>query len=340
MPSFEFADCPTRIDLTVAADTQAQSGTLNATVRNVTAQRQIGRIRIEALGDAKPEWFSLAGAPATSPREIEQDFAPSGTLTVQVAVKVPPKTPAGVRTFRLHVNSEAVPDTDFAAGPAVSIDIAPWVEPAAPAKSGLPWWAFAIAGVFVAAVLGTVAWLAWPSGLDPKLVVGKSLVEARKIAADRGFRQIGVETGDAWGNNPADRVVVGVRAAGPTLLVDDGVTLPREILGQPYNRVVQIMLDRGVFPALVLGVPGPEGVVVMTNPPPGVPVAMGTPVVVTVGTRPLPPPFTTGAPAPCLSLPGQCGINARPYSAAEVNAVSRERLQNRANMVEIILRGR
>ncbi|MDP2354770.1 MAG: hypothetical protein Q8M31_01755 [Beijerinckiaceae bacterium] len=55
MPSFEFAACPTRVNLTVAADTQAQSGMLNSTIRKVTAQRQIGRIRIEALGDAKPE---------------------------------------------------------------------------------------------------------------------------------------------------------------------------------------------------------------------------------------------------------------------------------------------
>lgn len=338
MPSFEFADCPTRVDLTVAADTQAQSGTLNSTIRNVTAQRQTGRIRVEALGDAKPDWFSLVGAPSTSPREIEQDFAPNGTLTVQVAVKVPPKTPAGVRTFRLHVNSEAVPDTDFADGPAVSIEVAPWVEPAAPAKAKLPWWAFAAAGAFVAVVLGVVGWLAWPSSLDPKLVVGKTLAEAQRIAAERGFRQVRVETGDSWGNRPADRVVVGVRAAGPTLLVDDGVTLPRDILGQPYSRVVQIMLDRGVFPAIALGIPGPEGVVVTTNPPPGLPIAMGTPVVVTVGARPLPLPFPTGA--PCLQLPGQCGINPRPYTAADLNAVARERLQNRANMVEIILRGR
>jgi hypothetical protein len=341
MPSFEFADCPTRINLTVAADTQAQAGSLACTIRNTTARRQTGRIRVEPIGGAQAEWFSLTEAHSTSPREIEQDFAANGTLTIQVAVKVPPKTPPGSQTFRLRVTSETAPDTDYAEGPAVALEIAPFVEPAAPSKTVVPWWAFAVIGLFIVLVLGAVIWLAWPTTLDPKLVVGKPFAEAAKIAEERGFRGVKAESGDTWGNDPAKRIVVGVRDAGRTLQVDDGVTLPATIIQRPFAQAAQMMLDLGVLPApTVLGqvMPGmAPGTVIITAPPPGAPIAMGTPVLVTVAALQQPPFALPGQIIPCNGMPTLCGVPLRSYTTADLNAVARERLAKKDKMVEIIL---
>lgn len=341
MPSFEFADCPTRLDLAVAAGTQEQTGSIGCTLRNTTTKRQTARIRVEPLGSAKPGWFQLAGAPATSPLEIEEDIAAGGTLTVQVAARIPPGTPAGSGTFRLRVTSEAAPDTDFAEGPAVAFEIAAAAAPqTAPAKARFPWWAIAVAALFLVMVIGAVAFLAWPASLDPKLVIGKKLADAKKIAAEHGFADVQVVSGDAWGNNPADRIVVGFEPAAPRFEVDDGVKLPPDILNRPFAEAAQIMLDRGVIPSQsVLGqIGGPEGRVMITAPPPGVPIALGTPIITFVGARPFPPVFMAGQ-FPCQALPGTCGVQIRAYTVDDLNAVARDRLKNKDQMVDLILRG-
>ncbi len=343
MPSFEFADCPTRLPLASAPDTQEQTGSVTCTVRNTTQRRQTARIHVEVLGGAKSAWFALGGASPTSPLEIEEDIAAGGSLTVQVTARIPARTQPGTETFRLRAISEARPDTDFAEGPAIALEIAASAEPAAPVKQRLPWWAFAVGALFVAMVLGGVAFLTWPSRLDPKLVIGKPLAEARTIAAEHGFPNIAVESGDAWGNDPAKRVVVGFNPAGPTFEVDDGVQLPPDIIGRPFAEAGQIMLDRGVFPAQpVLGqvIPGgAEGQVIMISPPPGVPLAIGTPIVVTVAARMQPPALMPGVVVPCASMPGHCNIMLANYSVNDLNSVSRERLEKRDRMVEIILGG-
>jgi len=340
MPSFAFADCPTRLDLSLAAGTGEQTGSLSCTLRNTTAKRQTARIRIEALEGAKPAWFQLAGAPPTSPLEIEEDIAAGGTLTVGLDARVPAGTPAGTGSVRLRAISETAPDTDFTEGPAIGFTIAAPAAPPAPTKSTFPWWAVAVAAALVLVVVGAVTYLAWPSTLDPKLVIGKPLAEAQKIASEKGFEGIAVETGEAWGNNPADQVVVGYSPQRSAFSVDNGVSVPPDILGRPYAEAVQLLLDRGLLPApVVLGmIGGPPGHVMQTIPAPGVPLPMGAPITIVVGAVPMPPAFMAGQ-FPCQALRGACAIPLRTYGVDDLNAVSRDRLKNREHMVDIILRG-
>jgi hypothetical protein len=342
MPSFEFADCPTRINLTVAADTQAQAGSLACTIRNTTARRQTGRIRVEPIGGAQAEWFSLTEAHSTSPREIEQDFAANGTLTMQVAVKVPPKTPPGSQTFRLRVTSETAPDTDYAEGPAIAFDVAGWKQPDAK-KPGAPWWAFAVVGFFIVVILGAVAWLAWPTTLDPKLVVGKPFVEAAKIAEDNGIRGVKAVSGDAWGNDPAKQIVVGVSDAGRTLLVDDGVKVPDTVKGRTYTEAAGILLDRGVVPNYAMGqveINQAVGTVITTQPPPGTAVALGHVITVILAVAADPPTFMQGHFGLSCGL-SRCGAYPQgippAYALKDLNSAAQDRLANKDKMVEIIL---
>jgi hypothetical protein len=76
----------------------------------------------------------------------------------------------------------------------------------------------------------------------------------------------------------------------------------------------------------------------MTAPPPGVPIPLGTPVLITVGARPFPPAFVGGQ-FPCLVMPGNCSVPARTYTIDDLNAVARDRLKNRDQMVDLILNG-
>lgn len=292
MPSFEFADCPTGLPLTVAADTQEQAGAINCTIRNTTARRQTVRLRIETQGDLKPEWFAFAGAPPTSPREIEQDIAPEGTFTAQVTAKIPPRTPPGGRTFRLRATSEASPDIDFTDGPVVAVDIAAWKEPAVE-KRKLPLWAFAIAAAFVLAVGGVIAFFAWPRGLDPRLVTGKPFSEAAAIARAQGYANVTALPGQAGGNDPARQIVVGVGkdASGATaLLIDPGVPVPGDLAGKQVVEVVKRLLDVGILPNQNSQFDSrsdmAEGVVTRTIPPSPAAVALGGTVTVVLNRRP------------------------------------------------------
>ncbi len=250
MPSFEFADCPTKLALAAASGTQEQSGSVRCTLRNTSARRQTARIRIEPIGSAKPSWFALDGAPSTAPLEIERDIDAGGTLSLAAAVTVPPKSPAGSYTFRLRVTSEAAPDTDFAEGPAIAFDVAAWNEPS-PVKAKVPWWAIVTAVLLVLVVGGAAVFLAWPKGLDPALVRGKSFGEAQQIAAAEGFPDIKAQPGKAAGNDPTRQIVVGVgkdKAGVTVLLVDQGVPLP-DLEGQPAIAAAKVLIDLGVLPA-------------------------------------------------------------------------------------------
>lgn len=291
MPSYEFADCPTRLALTVAADTQEQTGAVKCTVRNTTARRQTVRLRIEPQGDLKPEWLAFTGAPPTSPREIEQDLAPEGTFTAEVTAKIPPRTPPGGRTFRLRATSESSPDIDFTDGPAIAVDIAAWKEPEAP-KRGLPLWAFAAAAAFVLVVGSVIAYLAWPRGLDPRLVVGKPFPQAAEIAKAQGYANIAAIPGQAGGNDPARRIVIGVGkdAAGATaLLVDPGVPVPADLAGRSVVEAVKRLIDIGILPSenpqFDSRTDMADNVVTRTIPPAPTPVALGGSVTIVLNRR-------------------------------------------------------
>lgn len=352
MPSFEFADSPPHLALTAGADGQ-QAGNTHITLRNTTARRQTARIGIEPLGAAKPAWFTINSAPATSPLEIEEDIDAGGTLTVEVTVKVPPKTPPGTESFRLRATAEASPDTDFTEGPAIAFEIAATPEPPEPAKKAFPWWVVAVAGVLVVAVLGAVTYLLRPRGPDPtpaiaeavpveldlRLVIGRTLAQARVIAEREGFTDVGVESGDAWGHDPADRIVVGLDPDGPIFKVDDGVTLPPEVLQKPLAEAAKIMLDRGVVPGVILGhvLPGsPAGRVFTTNPLPGSAVPLGSQAILTVFAHPV-APFQHGQIIHCSAMWNICGPDMRDYTVNDLPAALRERLDNRERMIDIVL---
>ncbi|KQU97661.1 hypothetical protein ASC89_20530 [Devosia sp. Root413D1] len=168
MPTFEFADCPTTLTLATAPDTQEQTGSVRCTLRNTSARRQSVRIRIEPLGNAQSKWFGFAGAPTTSPLELEQEIDAGGTFTVTAGVKVPPGAPVGPQSFRLRAIAESAPDTDFAEGPAISFEVAASKGPDKPA-SAFPWWAVAVAAAMVLVVGAGLFFMLQPkSDPDPQ----------------------------------------------------------------------------------------------------------------------------------------------------------------------------
>lgn len=289
MPSFEFADCPSRLELTAGAE--AQAGSLRCTLRNASPRRQTARIRIEPLGEARPAWFALTDAPATSPLELEQDIDAGGTLTVAAAVKVPAGTPAGAHAFRLRVTSESAPDTDFAEGPAIAFVVAaPKAEPPKPAK--FPWWAIAVAVVMLVIIGGAVAFLAWPRGLDVALVKGKPLAAAQAIAAEKGWPGLASAPGKPEGNDPAAQIVVGLgkdAAGAPLLLVDPGVAVP-DLTRNSAVDAAKALIALGILPNQNPQFDSrsdiADGVVTRTIPPASTPVALGSSVTIVLNNKP------------------------------------------------------
>jgi len=189
MPSFEFADCPTRLDLeeTTQGNEHVQKGTLTLTVRNRTERARTGRITIETEGAAKPEWFSFEGSLPTSPREIERDFAAKGTETIRAVLQVPTGGTPGGHVFRVRVTAEDDPDNDFTVGPNVAFDVAALAPPTQP-RSYYPLWA--IIGGIVAMLLlvgaGVYVWLQ-PHGPAMPTIIGLSWSEAKPHLDNAGI---------------------------------------------------------------------------------------------------------------------------------------------------------
>ena len=289
MPSFEFADCPTRLDLTAAPD-GTRTGSLRCTLRNTSSRRQTMRIRIEALSGARSDWFNLATAPPTSPLEIEEDIAAGSTLTVEALVKVPPQPAATDHAFRLRVTSEAQPDTDFAEGPAVAFHID--ATERREVKRPFPWWAVAVAAVFLLVVAGGVAYLMWPR-LELDMVRGHPLEEAKAIAAKHGFANIGAKPGEPEpGHDPAQQIVVALGKDDTTgatiLLFDPGVLVPKVARSDPRD-AQQALTQKGFTASIVAETSHVDGFgdteVTRTSPPEEQPAAMGSAVTVMVNMK-------------------------------------------------------
>ncbi|KAB0681341.1 hypothetical protein [Aureimonas leprariae] len=287
MPTFEFADCPTRLDLPQAS-TGEQTGSVTCTVRNTQGGRQAGRIRVKPEGEAKPEWFSIAGAPPTSPLELEQEFAAGSAASVTVHLRVPAGAPAGPQTFKLLVLSEQQPDTDFAVGPSIGFTVAAPAVP--PPKPKVPRWIFAVLAVVVLAMIGGAAALFWPKGaLDPQLVAGHSLADAQKIAAENGYPDIGSRPGDPAGYDPGTVTGVADDPDGkPVLLTDPGVTIPAGLRGQNVVAVAQQLADIGlrVSPGEAHEAGLDNNVIASVAPPEGTVVKLGETVQVAVNQKP------------------------------------------------------
>jgi serine/threonine-protein kinase len=163
MPSFQISDAPSRLELgKPGADGAIPPGKAGFTVRNMGPRAQTGRIRIEPMSGADPAWFALAGAPDTSPAEIEKEFDFSGNAAVEAIVRPQAGAKAGSYAFQLKVTAEQDPDTDFVLGPAVAFDIAAPEKAPEPGKK-FPWWIVAVAAVLVLAIVGGgAAWYFWP----------------------------------------------------------------------------------------------------------------------------------------------------------------------------------
>lgn len=291
MPSFEFADSPTRLDLALAAGGGEQTGGIHATLRNNSSRRQAVRIRVEPLGGARAEWFTIAGAAPTSPLEIEQDIDAGSTLTVNVTARIPPGAPGGSHGFRLRVTSEEFPDTDFAEGPAVAFDVAA-PKPADVQKPKFPWWAVAAAVTLVLVVGSVVGWFFWPRDLDVALVRGKPFADAKLIAAERGFPDVKAVPGEPAGHDPAQQIVVNVSkdATGATvLLVDPGIPVP-DVARQPAVAAARRLIDAGILPnenpQFDSRSDFADGVAVRTIPPATTPVALGGSVAIVLNNKP------------------------------------------------------
>jgi hypothetical protein len=228
MASFEIKDCPTKLTITETekGGKKVQTGMLTLDIRNASDRRRTGRIRVEPGSGAKPEWFSIDGAPSTSPREIEQDFAAKGQQSVRVNLAVPAGEPAKSLLFNALVTAEDDPDNDFVKGPNVAFDIAPWKEAAKPKPQAFPWWIVAVAVVLVIVVGGIIAYLMWPKPID---VVGLPLDQAMTKLEQAGTKAAditAVADTQAGGHDP--KTVVRMERTGDKvkLVYDPGVLAP------------------------------------------------------------------------------------------------------------------
>ncbi len=210
MPSFEIADCPTRLPMTETSEGGApvQKGTLTLTVRNQTDRLRGGRITIEPQDTVQPAWFAFDGATPTSPQEIERDFDAKGSATVRVNLSVPRGEAPASHVFRVRVTAEDDPDNDFTSGPNVAFEVAAWKE-APPPREKFPWWAIAVAAVLVLVVGGAVAYLLMRPG-------------------DRVVPQI---VGEAWGDAAKSKLdKAKIPYGNPNLIVVDNTALTGKIL--------------------------------------------------------------------------------------------------------------
>lgn len=191
MPSFQITEAPSRLEMG-APDASGVTPPAKATflVRNMAPSAQVGRITVEPLDGARPEWFEIAGAPATSPGKIERDFVYGGNQSVEVTLRPPPNAPAGNHGFRLRVAAESDPDADFVQGPAVAFTLT--AAPVAPApKKKIPWWIFAAAAAMVVLLAGVGAFMFMraPATPVPEGLVGQRAENAASAvveAIDRG----------------------------------------------------------------------------------------------------------------------------------------------------------
>ncbi|MBI1169998.1 hypothetical protein GC209_01245 [bacterium] len=308
MPTFEFADCPTRLDLSKPDALGVQAGSVTCSVRSTAANRQAGRVRIEPDAGARPEWFAIAGGLATSPLELEQDFAAGGAVSVTVQVTIPAGAPAGRKTFRLRVTAEQKPDTDFAIGPAIGFDIVAPAAPPPPPK--VPVWAYAVIAVLVVALAGAGAYMFWPKHkLDPRLVAGRTLADAQRIAATEGYPNIGNQPApEPDGYEPGTVSGVGVGPGGATvLLTDPGVTVPTGLRNQNIIIAVQKLANIGlvVAPAVANDASLDNNVVASVTPHEGSVVKLGETIQVAVNEKPGTGPVTN----PCKINPRLCVID-------------------------------
>jgi hypothetical protein len=76
MPSFEFAVSPICLQLKATPAGDAHERRLTCATKSLVERQILGRVAAEPQGNAKPNWFRIAGASSTGPREVELTFQP------------------------------------------------------------------------------------------------------------------------------------------------------------------------------------------------------------------------------------------------------------------------
>ncbi len=115
-------------------------GSGSFTVSNVTGRPVRARVFVQPGAGADPSWFEVTGGP-------ERALPVAGTATVDVAVRVPEKAPAGSFTFQLGAALEEAPD-QVVSGPTVSFEVPPI------RRKPFPWWIVIVAAVALLVLVG------------------------------------------------------------------------------------------------------------------------------------------------------------------------------------------
>ncbi|WP_316204485.1 hypothetical protein [Bradyrhizobium sp. SZCCHNS3051] len=194
---------------------------MSLTVRNKRDRSLDARLSVRPDAGAKAGWFAIDGAATTVPNERNVTLAPNATLTIKVAISVPPDAAPGNHVFLIRIAAEDNPDDDFADSPSVAFAIAPSAPPAKAHEQRFPWWAVTVAAALVI-VFGGGTW--WATRSRPAVnVVGELAATATQRLANAGFLVDQVE-GEATGrpqttvikqdNNPDGKHV--------TLTIDPG----------------------------------------------------------------------------------------------------------------------
>lgn len=120
-------------------------GSGSFTVSNVTGRPVRARVFVQPGAGADPSWFEVTGGP-------ERAMPVAGTATVDVAVRVPEKAPAGTFSFQLGAALEEAPD-QVVSGPTASFEVPV-------RKKRFPWWIVivAIVALLVLAGGGLLIW--------------------------------------------------------------------------------------------------------------------------------------------------------------------------------------
>ena len=99
--------------LTLGADGR---GKIVFTVTNTTQKPQRASFKVRALDSGEAGWLKLGG-------DAERDFTAGFTHQVELALNVPPGTPASKFRVRLDALSVANPNDDFTEGPTVGVTV-------------------------------------------------------------------------------------------------------------------------------------------------------------------------------------------------------------------------
>jgi hypothetical protein len=125
----------------------AGRGEVSFTISNTEKRLLRSRVKVQPLGAARADWFSLAGEP-------DRDLAPDATHQVTVRIAAP-ATATGTFTFQLRVVSIDNPDEDWTDGPVTAFEAA---GAGKPAGGQFPWWILLVGGAVVLVAGGVLVY--------------------------------------------------------------------------------------------------------------------------------------------------------------------------------------